>query len=529
MASPNSERVVVTEKNFEEKRLSFEERSSGDSNEILDYDTQPALRREIWGWYAYSWAVDGWSAASSSVFMPLVISTMAYLGGRNVADPTKPCNLIQPCVVKLGTSDVSPSSYTLYVTAIAVLVQAFIYIQLGAVADHSAYGKVFMIGFAYIGAISIILWTALIADPSAYWGAGLLFVMGNIFYGSSYVFYASYIPKLARNTPHVQEETDPVAKAKKLTLQTSNLSLSAYAAGYIGGFIQMGLAIGILYAMDSSFKGLMVGCAIGGVWWGLFTIIPHIFVKRRRGPSLPQGENYITFPWKRLGRTLRRVSHLSQLFQYLVMWLFLSDGIFTILKVSVLFVQTVVHASSLVILTGSLVTMAVGGPSIMLWKWIERRFHIRPKSMLMFLSLMACFIPAYVLIGFSPNVVGGLKHPVEYYPLCFWFGFVVPGALAYARSTFAEIIPIGRENEMYSLFLITQGGGGWIGPLVTGVISDRTGNMRYCEVFILVCIFVPVIWLYFIDIEKAKEQALAAAKFEAKELEMNHTKDDSSS
>lgn len=89
------------------------------------------------------------------------------------------------------------------------------------------------------------------------------------------------------------------------------------------------------------------------------------------------------------------------------MWLFLSDGIFTILKVSVLFIQTVVHASSLVILTGSLLTMAVGGPSVMLWKWIERRFNIRPKSMLMFLSLMACFIPAYVLIGFSPNVVGG--------------------------------------------------------------------------------------------------------------------------
>lgn len=59
-----------------------------------------------------------------------------------------------------------------------------------------------------------------------------------------------------------------------------------------------------------------------------------------------------------------------------------------------------------------------------------------------------------------------LKHPVEYYPLCFWFGFVVPGALAYARSTFAEIIPIGRENEMYSLFLITQGGGGWVSVIV---------------------------------------------------------------
>lgn len=78
----------------------------------------------------------------------------------------------------------------------------------------------------------------------AYWGAGLLFVLGNIFYGSSYVFYASYLPKLARNTPFVRDEKDPNERAKKLTLQTSNLSLSGYTAGYVGGMIQMGLSIG---------------------------------------------------------------------------------------------------------------------------------------------------------------------------------------------------------------------------------------------------------------------------------------------
>ncbi|KAM3582692.1 Autophagy protein 22 [Umbelopsis sp. WA50703] len=488
MSNPNTERIVVKDKDIDETRLSFEEQSDPDSDEVLEYDAHPALRKEIWGWYAYSWAIDGWTAASSSVFMPLIISTMAYQGGRNVADPSKPCNLVQPCMVKLGTSDVSPSSYTLYVTAIAVLIQAIIYIQLGAVADHSAYGKTFMLAFAYIGAIS------------AYWGAGLLFVLGNIFYGSSYVFYASYLPKLARNTPSVLEETDPAERAKKLTLQTSNLSISAYVAGYVGGFIQMGLSI-----------------------------VPHIYVTRRRGPPLPKGENYLTFPWKRLSKTMRRVSHLSQLFQFLLMWLFLSDGLYTILKVSVLFAQTVVQASSLVILTGALVTMAVGGPTLFFWKWIERRFSIKPKNMLILMSVLICFIPVYILVGFSPNVAGGFKHPNEYYLLNVWFGLTFPGAVSYARSTFAEIIPIGRENEMYSMFLITQGGGGWIGPLITGVISDQTGNMRYCDIFVLACILLPVIWLYFIDIEKAKKQALAAAKFEAKEMDVKRTTDDQSS
>lgn len=50
---------------------------------------------------------------------------MAYIGGKNLLEPTKPCNLVQPCMVKLGTSEVTPSSYTLYVTAIAILIQVY--------------------------------------------------------------------------------------------------------------------------------------------------------------------------------------------------------------------------------------------------------------------------------------------------------------------------------------------------------------------------------------------------------------------
>ena len=108
--------------------------------------------------------------------MPIIISTMGTLGGTNGRDPTKPCNLVDPCYVLLGSAHVSPSSYALYITAIAVLVQvrymlisltsspqysfrcflvclfpptfnflqAFIYIQLAVVADHSSTLQTFL-------------------------------------------------------------------------------------------------------------------------------------------------------------------------------------------------------------------------------------------------------------------------------------------------------------------------------------------------------------------------------------------------
>lgn len=60
------------------------------------------------------------------------------------------------------------------------------------------------------------------------------------------MFYASYIPKLARNHPNVTETTDPKEKAAKLTVQTSRISAMGLGAGALGGFIQMGISIGRL-------------------------------------------------------------------------------------------------------------------------------------------------------------------------------------------------------------------------------------------------------------------------------------------
>ncbi|KAH8551291.1 autophagy-related protein 22-like protein [Umbelopsis sp. PMI_123] len=492
MSALTNERIIVKENDIVERQLSFDN-VSVEPAQVKDYDAKPTTRKELIAWYQYSLAADGWTAASSSVFMPLVMSTMGTLGGTNEKDPTKPCNGVDPCYVKLGTAHVSPASYALYVTAIAVLVQAFIYIQLAVVADHSKHGKAFMLIFAYAGSITVLLWAALITNPS------------------------NYLPKLARNHPNVTSATDPSDRARKLTLQTSRISLLGLSCGALGGFAQMGIGIGVLYAMNSSMSGLLVATSIGGAWWAIFSLIPLFFLKSRQGPPLPKGETYLIYPWKRLFKTMKRVSHLAQLFKFLLCWFMLSDGIYTILKVSVLFAQTVVHTPSVTLLIGAMVEMIVSAPSYIFWGWIERRFHLKPKTLLMILSFMASMIPVYVLIGFSPDVWGGFKHPNEYIGLCAYFGFTAPIALSYARSTFSELIPIGRENEMFSMFLITQGGGGWIGPLITGVIGDKTGNMRYCNAFILACIILPVIGLFFINVEKGKKEALSTAERDAKE------------
>lgn len=106
-------------------------------------------------------------------------------------------------------------------------------------------------------------------------------------------------------------------------------------------------------------------------------------------------------------RTMNRVAHLAQLFKFLLCWFFLSDGIYTILKVSVLFAQTVVHTPALTLLIGAMTELFVSCPSYLFWHWVERRFQIKPKTLLIVLSFMSAMIPVYVLIGFVPDVWGG--------------------------------------------------------------------------------------------------------------------------
>lgn len=108
-----------------------------------------------------------------------------------------------------------------------------------------------------------------------------------------------------------------------------------------------------------------------------------------------------------VGRTMRRIRHLSQLFKFLLMWFILSDGIYTILKVAVLLAQAVVHTPALTILIGSMCTLGVSTLSYIFWHWVEKRVHAKPKTMLIALGFLSSFLAVYVLIGFSPNVSGG--------------------------------------------------------------------------------------------------------------------------
>ena len=102
----------------------------------------------------------------------------------------------------------------------------------------------------------------------------------------------------------------------------------------------------------------------------------------------------------------------------------------------------------------------------------------------------------------------------------------------YARAFYAELLPPGEEARWYGLFSITDKvwntflmfhlpptdveplftksqSSSFIGPLVVGVISDLTGNIRYAFFFLVLMVWLAVPILMCVNVEQGRKDAQA--------------------
>ena len=90
----------------------------------------------------------------------------------------------------------------------------------------------------------------------------------------------------------------------------------------------------------------------------------------------------------------------------------------------------------------------------------------------------------YTLIGFIPNSPIGLVSPTEMFLFSFIYGGNVGSMQSYARTIYAELIPVGRETEFFSIYEITAKGSSFLGPLIVAIVSN-TSTMRWAMFYIL--------------------------------------------
>jgi UMF1 family MFS transporter len=139
------------------------------------------------------------------------------------------------------------------------------------------------------------------------------------------------------------------------------------------------------------------------------------------------------------------------------------------------------------------------------WLMVQRKLALSSRQMLLVLCFLFAWIPAFGLLGFW--LPFGLKSIPEVYVVCVWQGWLQGALLSTCRVLFSELLPRGHENEFFSLYAITDNGSAWIGPLVVGVIADRTHDLRHGFWFIGVLLLAAILVVWTIDVKKGKEEA----------------------
>lgn len=486
-------------------------------------------RKELFAWWLYYFSYAPVSTVAMILLIPLLLQDLARRAGHLYGDPTAACTN-EPgeiCVLwKWGVWSVTPSAFAYYIIGLSVASQALVFISVGALADYGRLRKSMLTLCTWLGSFSACAMILVAGPPYVYLAAGLT-VLLNIFYGTASVFYNAYLPLLVQNHPKYLEAATSNAPIRENAYETNRfftpqqrklhktgeklssfISTMGIAAGYSAGIIVI-LSV-ILYFKMFGTEGLSIQICIGicGLWWLVFSAISLWYLKYRPGPELPEGSNYLSFSWKKLGKTLKKCRRLPTTFSFLSCYFFYSDGYNTMGSAAILIARQSLNVGIENLTICALIAPICAFIGTILFFFVQRTFKISSKIMLIsILCSMGC-IPLYCTIGLFSNRIG-LRQEWEIYAITSVYGLIIGAAQSFSRVLFAELIPVGDESEFFSLYAVTDKGSAFLGPMVIAILSDYTNQPRFGLIFLAALILVPIpLIISKVNLAKGKQECI---------------------
>ena len=183
-------------------------------------ETDPeARKREQKGWVWYDWANSVFPTSVTTVFGSLYLTSVAASSAqqdtaRNGPSPCPGGDKLRDCDISVLGMQFPAGSLWGYLLSFATVIQVLIVPLMGAVADRSSNKKRMLAYFAFGGSVAT---AAMALVTGSNWELGaLLFVLGNIGFGTSVAIYYSFIPDIAT------------------TDERDDLSSKGWAFGYLG-------------------------------------------------------------------------------------------------------------------------------------------------------------------------------------------------------------------------------------------------------------------------------------------------------
>ena len=336
----------------------------------------------------------------------------------------------------------------------SMLIAAFFAPILGAVADTSKSKKKFLVVLTCICIIFVFF--LYFTGPGTLLLAMLLFIVANIFYQISMMFYNSFLPELSNKN------------------NVGFISGFGFALGYMGGlfallmiypFLSRGFESGNLLNLKLTF-------ILTAIYFLIFSIPSFLFLKDR--PSAldeklsSRRKSYIKLGFQRLSSTFKKMKENKSLVRFLVAFFLFSNAFSILAAYAAIYGRNTLNLSlkeiAFLFILGNFPTII----SSVFFGWLVDKIGAKTVIILTLLLWSAVIV-----------LISVVNLKIIFYIVYVLASVITGSTLIASRSLMSFLTPFGREAEYFSFYSIGGKFSGILGPVVFGLISYFTKNERY--------------------------------------------------
>lgn len=411
-------------------------------------------KRTLWAWAMYDFA--------NSAFTTLVVTFIYAAYFTEVIAPNE----------ILGAQW---WSWAIAITAVIVSVSSPF---LGALSDIGGYRKWIMMLSTWCCVIATFF--LFFPEQGQVLYALILFVIANISFEFGTVFCNAYLAEI-------------VSKER-----IGRASGYAWALGYVGGLLALGLSLVLLVYPESPILGfsnengqnIRATNLLVALWFLIFSIPAFIWVKDRK-PEKGKFKESISTAYMRLLFTFKELKNYRKVSRFLLARLVYNDALVTIFAFGGIYAKSVIGFSfEEIIILGIVLNItaalgasemghlddSLGGKKIVQWSVLF-------LSLACLLAIIAPIIPNWFteLSWLSPKLI--------FWMAAMLIGFFSGPNQSASRSLMAQYAPADKRNEFFGFYAFSGKATSFLGPLLFGWLT-KIFNTQQAGIFIVLVLFI---------------------------------------
>lgn len=333
---------------------------------------------------------------------------------------------------------------------VSMIITSFMAPVFGTIADTSRSKNKFLIALTlaciFFSSLLFFLKSGMVAQ------AVILFIIANVLYQTSMMFYNSFLPQLSSKE------------------NTGMISGFGFSVGYLGGLLILILIYPLVRGglEPSNLLNIRITIIVTCLFFLVFSIPSFILLKDSPAVKIVSIKtSYISYGFKKLARTLKNIKKHKNLMKFLIAY-FLFSNAFSILAFYVaIYAKNTLNLGLLEITTLFILGNIPAIISSIFFGWLTDK--IGPKKTIT-ITLILWILTILMVTFFDIKAV-------------FYTGYILAAictgsTLIASRSLMTFLIPMDSEAEFFGFYAMSGKMSAIIGPIAFGVISYFTKSQK---------------------------------------------------